>query len=271
MPLTIRRRLVDRVRQLRKIAYAVCAALVVLAGAVVFLSISSPASSVEVASGPPSSTPTAPSAWRRTCGALPGAKPGLRGRRGVASWMEEKLSAFGTPVVGLVPGSARRPGGDPAERRRWSCEGRENRPSSSPLPATLRPSSRSTRWPTRAGPPCSWSWSRSSPRARIRRPSSSSPPRTRAAAVWASTTSWTPAIWHAERLHHPLVPGAGQGAHQGAAGRGDRPPEHDSGLVRAARRARCSPRAGWRSRCPACCRRPPTTPCRSRAATRWRV
>ena len=52
MPLTIRRRLVDRVRQWRKIAYAACAALVILAGAAVFLSVSSPASSVELASGP---------------------------------------------------------------------------------------------------------------------------------------------------------------------------------------------------------------------------
>jgi len=51
MPLTIRRRLVDRVRQWRKIAYVLCAALVVLAGAVVFLSVSAPASSIEVASG----------------------------------------------------------------------------------------------------------------------------------------------------------------------------------------------------------------------------
>ena len=51
MPLTIRRRLIDRVRQWRKMAYAVCAGLVVLAGAIVFLSVSSPASSVEVVSG----------------------------------------------------------------------------------------------------------------------------------------------------------------------------------------------------------------------------
>jgi hypothetical protein len=49
MPLTIRRRLVDRTRQWRKVAYVVCAGLVLLAGAVVFLSVSSPASSVEVA------------------------------------------------------------------------------------------------------------------------------------------------------------------------------------------------------------------------------
>jgi len=52
MPLTIRRRLVDRIRQWRKTAYAVCAGLVILAGAAVFLSVSSPASSVELASGP---------------------------------------------------------------------------------------------------------------------------------------------------------------------------------------------------------------------------
>jgi hypothetical protein len=39
MPLTIRRRLVDRVRQWRKIAYTVCAGLVILAGGAVFLSI----------------------------------------------------------------------------------------------------------------------------------------------------------------------------------------------------------------------------------------
>ena len=51
MPLTIRRRLVDRVRQLRKIAYFCCAALVMLAVAIVFLSVSAPASSVEIASG----------------------------------------------------------------------------------------------------------------------------------------------------------------------------------------------------------------------------
>ena len=48
MPLTIRRRLVDRVRQWRKMAYAICVGFVVLAGAVVFLSVSSPGTSVEV-------------------------------------------------------------------------------------------------------------------------------------------------------------------------------------------------------------------------------
>ena len=51
MPLTIRRRLVDRVRQWRKIAYALCGGLVVFIAAGVFLSVSSPASTVEPATG----------------------------------------------------------------------------------------------------------------------------------------------------------------------------------------------------------------------------
>lgn len=50
MPLTIRRRLVDRVRLWRKTAYALCMAIVVLAGAAVFLSVSSPSTSLEVSS-----------------------------------------------------------------------------------------------------------------------------------------------------------------------------------------------------------------------------
>ncbi len=49
MPLTIRRRLVDRVRQWRKIAYVLCAGLVVFIAAGVFLSVSSPTSTVEPA------------------------------------------------------------------------------------------------------------------------------------------------------------------------------------------------------------------------------
>ena len=52
MPLTIRRRLVDRVRQRRKIAYAVCVVVAVLASGVVFLSISAPTSTVEVSIAP---------------------------------------------------------------------------------------------------------------------------------------------------------------------------------------------------------------------------
>ena len=100
MPLTIRRRLVDRVRQLRKIAYAVCAALVVLACGVVFLSISSPASSVEVAVGPTffdanRAFRLAEDMWRY----YPERSLGSEDAAGVTSWMEEKLSAFGKPTV----------------------------------------------------------------------------------------------------------------------------------------------------------------------------
>lgn len=53
MPLTIRRNLIDLVRQWRKIAYTVCAALTLLAGGAVFVSISSPQTSIAVASGEP--------------------------------------------------------------------------------------------------------------------------------------------------------------------------------------------------------------------------
>ncbi len=52
MPLTIRRRLIDRVRQWRKVAYAFCVALVVLASAAVFLSVSTPEASIEIVKGP---------------------------------------------------------------------------------------------------------------------------------------------------------------------------------------------------------------------------
>jgi hypothetical protein len=99
MPLTIRRRLVDRVRQWRKIAYAVCAGLVVLASAVVFLSVSSPASSVEMASGPTffdanRTFRLAEDMWRlypqRTLGAEDAA--------GAGNWLAEK---FGF-IVGLA-------------------------------------------------------------------------------------------------------------------------------------------------------------------------
>jgi hypothetical protein len=53
MPLTIRRSLIDLVRQWRKIAYSVCVGLTVLAGAGVFVSISSPGSVIALASGEP--------------------------------------------------------------------------------------------------------------------------------------------------------------------------------------------------------------------------
>jgi hypothetical protein len=100
MPLTIRRRLVDRVRQLRKIAYAVCGVLVLLACGVVFLSISSPASSVEVAIGPTffdanRAFRLAEDMWRY----YPERSLGSEDAAGVISWMDEKLSAFGTPIV----------------------------------------------------------------------------------------------------------------------------------------------------------------------------
>jgi hypothetical protein len=52
MPLTMRRRLIDRVRQWRKIAYALCVALVFLAAAAVFLSVSTPEAAIEIATGP---------------------------------------------------------------------------------------------------------------------------------------------------------------------------------------------------------------------------
>lgn len=100
MPLTIRRRLVDRVRQLRKIAYAVCAALVILAVAAVFVSVSSPASSVELAIGPTffdseRTLRLADEMWRL----YPERSLGSEGSAGVPGWMEEKLSRLGAPVV----------------------------------------------------------------------------------------------------------------------------------------------------------------------------
>jgi hypothetical protein len=53
MPLTVRRSLIDLVRQWRKIAFAVCAGLTVLASAVVFVSISSPGTDIAIAPGEP--------------------------------------------------------------------------------------------------------------------------------------------------------------------------------------------------------------------------
>jgi hypothetical protein len=100
MPLTIRRRLVDRVRQLRKIAYAACAALVLLAAAVVFLSISSPASSIEVAIGPTffdanQAYRLAEEMWRY----YPERSLDSEDAAGVTGWMKEKLSAYGSPKI----------------------------------------------------------------------------------------------------------------------------------------------------------------------------
>jgi hypothetical protein len=64
MPLTIRRSLVDLVRQWRKIIYSVCAGVTVLAGAAVFVSVSSPGTSIAVTPGEPFFDPSR--AFRRT-------------------------------------------------------------------------------------------------------------------------------------------------------------------------------------------------------------
>lgn len=100
MPLTIRRRLVDRVRQLRKIAYAVCLALVALALVVSFISVSSPGVSIDVAIGPTffdgdRALRLADEMWRQH----PERSLGSVGAAGAVGWVEERLSAFGTPVV----------------------------------------------------------------------------------------------------------------------------------------------------------------------------
>lgn len=92
MPLTIRRRLVDRVRQWRKIAYAVCAVLVVLAGAIVFLSVSSPASSVEVVSGPTFFDPNRTFRWAEDINTLyPSRWLGSQDSRDMINWFKEKV------------------------------------------------------------------------------------------------------------------------------------------------------------------------------------
>jgi hypothetical protein len=98
MPLTIRRRLVDRVRQWRKIAYVVCAGLVVMASAIVFLSVSSPASSVELASGPTffdgnRALRLAQDMWQY----YPQRTLGSEDAAGVVPWLAEKLSRLSIP------------------------------------------------------------------------------------------------------------------------------------------------------------------------------
>lgn len=98
MPLTIRRRLVDRVRQWRKIAYVLCAALVVLAGAVVFLSLSSPATSIEVNSG---STFFDPNRALRTAEILdqnyPERSLGSEDAAGAVNGLTDRLYTLGVP------------------------------------------------------------------------------------------------------------------------------------------------------------------------------
>jgi len=92
MPLTIRRRLVDRVRQWRKLAYAVCAGLVVLAGAIVFLSVSSPASSVEVVPGPTFFDPNRAFRWAEKMNQLyPSRILGSRDSQDVVNFLTDLL------------------------------------------------------------------------------------------------------------------------------------------------------------------------------------
>lgn len=92
MPLTIRRRLVDRVRQWRKIAYAVSAAFVLLAAGVVFLSISAPSSTTEIATGP---TFFDPGRSFRSAEDMhqyyPERALGSADAKGVVNWLLEKL------------------------------------------------------------------------------------------------------------------------------------------------------------------------------------
>ncbi len=97
MPLTIRRRLVDRVRQYRKMAYAVCAGLVVFAGAVVFLSVSSPASSVELATGPTFFDPDRTLRVAEEMLLFPNRTIGSQDAAGAAAWLEDELSELGIP------------------------------------------------------------------------------------------------------------------------------------------------------------------------------
>jgi hypothetical protein len=97
MPLTIRRRLVDRVRQWRKIAYAVCVGLVVLASAVVFLSVSTPASSVELASGPTFFDANRTLRVAEEMLLYPQRTLGSEDAAGATAWLAEKLTRLRIP------------------------------------------------------------------------------------------------------------------------------------------------------------------------------
>ena len=139
MPLTIRRRLVDRVRQWRKIAYAVCVGLVVLAGAVVFLSVSSPGSSVEVVSDTTFFDSNRALRWAEAYGhaCTPSGPWAPTTAEGVINWFEEKLP---DPDMAEVD-SFEAPMGDRRSRcatSPWCCRERAKRPSSSPPPG-IRP------------------------------------------------------------------------------------------------------------------------------------
>ena len=98
MPLTIRRRLVDRVRQWRKIAYALCAGLVVFIAAGVFLSVSSPASTVEPATGPTFFDSNRASRLANEMqGLYPQRTPGSDDAIGAAGWFASKLDVLKIP------------------------------------------------------------------------------------------------------------------------------------------------------------------------------
>src|SRR5664280_2781506 len=98
MPLTIRRRLVDRVRQWRKIAYALCAGLVVFIAAGVFLSVSSPASTVEPATGPTFFDSNRASRLADEMqGLYPQRTPGSDDAIGAAGWFASKLDVLKIP------------------------------------------------------------------------------------------------------------------------------------------------------------------------------
>ncbi len=98
MPLTIRRRLVDRVRQRRKMAYAVCVGLVLLAGAVVFLSVSTPAGSVDLASGPTFFDPDRTMRVADEMLMYPQRTIGSADAAGATAWLAEKFDRVGIPT-----------------------------------------------------------------------------------------------------------------------------------------------------------------------------
>lgn len=101
MPLTIRRRLVDRVRQRRKLAYTVCAGLVVLAGAVVFLSVSTPAGSVEVVSDSTFFNADRTMRVAEEMLLYPQRTIGSEDAAGATAWLAEKYERLDIP--GVVP------------------------------------------------------------------------------------------------------------------------------------------------------------------------
>jgi hypothetical protein len=99
MPLTIRRRLVDHVRQWRKTAYAICVALVVAAGAVVFLSVSTPASTVELSSDATFLEANHTFRLAEEMTRLYPERPlGSEDAGGATTWLAEKLVTLGIPT-----------------------------------------------------------------------------------------------------------------------------------------------------------------------------